>query len=194
MISHCLWQIYIRLCSFHFFWHHLTTFTFTHLQDSYHDISRDCVIVFVFVFAGNFFRILYIFCWALIPFDEPKNVEDVKIPASKHSDHSRQNGIGCIDLTFLHCVLSKVISNFLNEQRKTLLCVFKWFLKLPAPKDAWSHWLHLLTFLRSSTVGFRMYPLSAGQVDTKLHWLHLFDFSPLCVFKCILKLPAWEEA
>ena len=80
-------------------------------------------------------------------FDEPKNVEDAKIPASKHSDHSRQNGIGCIDLTFLHCVLSKVISNFLNEQRKTLLCVFKWFLKLPAPKDAWSHWLHLLTFL-----------------------------------------------
>ena len=69
-------------------------------------------------------------------FDELKNVEDVKIPASKHSDHSRQNGIGCIDLTLLHCVLSKVISNFLNEQRKTLLCVIKWFLKLPAPKDA----------------------------------------------------------
>ena len=35
---------------------------------------------------------------------------------------------------------------------------------------------------------------SAGQVDAKLHWLHLFDFSPLCVFKCILKLPACEEA
>ena len=31
---------------------------------------------------------------------------------------------------------------------------------------------------------------SAGQVDAKLHWLHLFDLSPLCVFKCILKLPA----
>ena len=46
MISHCWWQIYIRLCSFHFFRHHLTTFTFTHLQDSYHDISRDCVIDF----------------------------------------------------------------------------------------------------------------------------------------------------
>ena len=35
---------------------------------------------------------------------------------------------------------------------------------------------------------------SAGQVDAKLHWLHLFDFSPLCVFKYILKLPALEEA
>ena len=56
--------------------------------------------------------------------------------SSKHSDHSRHNGIVCIDLTFLHCVLLNVTSNFLNEQRKTLLCVFKWFLKLPAPKDA----------------------------------------------------------
>ena len=30
-----------------------------------------------------------------------------------------------------------------------------------------------------------------------LHWLHLFDFSPLCVFKCLLKLLAmsnrWKE-
>ena len=76
--------------------------------------------------------------------------------SSKHSDHNRHNDIGCTDLTFLHCVPSKVISNFLNEQRKTLLCFFKWFLKLPAPKDAWSHWLHLMTFF--STVGFRMYP------------------------------------
>ena len=66
--------------------------------------------------------------------------------SSKHSDHNRHNDIGCTDLTFLHCVPSKVISNFLNEQRKTLLCFFKWFLKLPAPKDAWSHWLHLMTF------------------------------------------------
>ena len=27
-----------------------------------------------------------------------------------------------------------------------------------------------------------------------LHWLHLFGFSPLCVFKCVFKLPAREEA
>ena len=26
--------------------------------------------------------------------------------------------------------------------------------------------------------------------DAKSHWLHLFDFSPLCFFKCLLKLPA----
>ena len=28
-----------------------------------------------------------------------------------------------------------------------------------------------------------------------MHWLHLFDFSPLCVFfKCVLKMSAREEA
>ena len=26
--------------------------------------------------------------------------------------------------------------------------------------------------------------------NTESHWLHLFDFSPLCVFKCLLKLLA----
>ena len=26
------------------------------------------------------------------------------------------------------------------------------------------------------------------QSDTAVHWLHLYDFSPLCVFKCCIKL------
>ena len=26
------------------------------------------------------------------------------------------------------------------------------------------------------------------------HWLHLFDFSPVCVFKCLPKSPACEDA
>ena len=29
-----------------------------------------------------------------------------------------------------------------------------------------------------------------GSEQAKSHWLHLFDFSPLCVFKCVLKWPA----
>ena len=29
--------------------------------------------------------------------------------------------------------------------------------------------------------------------DEKSHWLHLFDFSPLCVFKCVLKWPFWKK-
>ena len=31
-----------------------------------------------------------------------------------------------------------------------------------------------------------------ARIDAKSHWLHLFDFSPLCVLKCLLKLPASE--
>ena len=30
--------------------------------------------------------------------------------------------------------------------------------------------------------------------DAKSHWLHLFCFSPLCIFKCIFKLPAQKDA
>ena len=30
--------------------------------------------------------------------------------------------------------------------------------------------------------------------DAKSHWLHLFDFSPLCILMCLLKWPAWKDA
>ena len=33
-----------------------------------------------------------------------------------------------------------------------------------------------------------------GSEHAKSQWLHLFDFSPLCVFKCALKLSAREDA
>ena len=26
-----------------------------------------------------------------------------------------------------------------------------------------------------------------------MYWLHLFDLSPTCVFKCVLKLPVWKD-
>ena len=33
-----------------------------------------------------------------------------------------------------------------------------------------------------------------SQEEAYSHWLHLFGFSPLCVFKCFLKSPAREDA
>ena len=45
--------------------------------------------------------------------------------SSKSLPKRMQSHTGCIYLTFLHCVLSNVISDFLNEQRKTPMCVFK---------------------------------------------------------------------
>ena len=31
-------------------------------------------------------------------------------------------------------------------------------------------------------------------MDAKSYWLHWFDFSPLCIFKCLLRSPAWMNA
>ena len=50
-ILHCLWKIYILLCSFNFCRHHLTTFTFTQLWDSNETTSWDWMR-----------HILYFFC------------------------------------------------------------------------------------------------------------------------------------
>ena len=76
------------------------------------------------------------------------------------SDHNRHNGIDCIDLSFLHCVMCIIKSNLMNERTKTLLCIFKWFLKL-----------YLMTF---SIVGLRMYPYIGWSVVRQMQsWLHL---------------------
>ena len=67
----------------------------------------------------------------------------------------------------------------------TSLSVFTCFLNLPSPKDAKSHWLHLVTFfplcipLRHTHIG------CICIVSTMCY--HLFDFSPLWVFKCAFK-------
>ena len=44
-----------------------------------------------------------------------------------------------------------------------------------------------------STVCFQVSPQIARE-DAKSHKLHLFDFSPLWIFKCVLKLLAWEDS
>ena len=45
-----------------------------------------------------------------------------------------------------------------------------------------------------STVRFHMCPQIACLRRGKVTLLHLFDFSPLCVFKCVFKLPVVEDA
>ena len=73
--------------------------------------------------------------------------------------------------------------------RGKLYCAFfKWILKLPDAKGCMIALAASIDF--SPLWDLKCILKSAGQVDAKLHWLHLFDFSPLCVFKCILKLPA----
>ena len=86
-----------------------------------------------------------------------------------------------IDFTFLHCVLSNVISNFLNEQRKTLWCVFQVVPQVACSKGCIITLVASIDF--SPLCDFKCILKLAGQVDAKLHWLHLFDLSPLCLFK-----------
>ena len=100
--------------------------------------------------------------------------------ASKHMHGRMQSHTGNICMTFLHCVFSNVFSNRLHE---------KWHSHIGC------------IFLLYSTVSFQMWPqctwIRAGKIqapeEAKSHWLH-FYFSLLCVFKCVFKWPAWEEA
>ena len=54
------------------------------------------------------------------------------------------------------------------------------------------HWSHLFDF--SPLCVFKCLFKAFAQEDAKSHWLHLLNFSPLCIFKCLLKSLAWEDA
>ena len=103
-------------------------------------------------------------CWTF-PHCEFSNVD------SKILDQSRQSHIGCICWTFPHCAFSNASSNYLHEKIHShtgCICLTLWV--------------------------FKCWRKDLGSEQAKSHWLHLFGFSPLCVFKCLLKWPACEDA
>ena len=65
---------------------------------------------------------------------------------------------------------------------------FFWIADKSARVDAYSQCLHLFGF--SPLCDFKCLLKSSAREDIKSHWLHLFDFSPLCVFKRFFKSPA----
>ena len=97
------------------------------------------------------------------------------------------NCTDCICLTFLQCAFSNVSSKGLPERMhlitlipqsagirgcKITLVAFVWFFLHCAPSN-----------------------VSSNRLPERMHThTGLFDFSPLCVFKCLLKLPAWTDA
>ena len=108
---------------------------------------------------------------------------------------------GCIYLAFLHCVFSNVYSKCFHERKQncsectclTFYCVFfKCLLKSPAWKKAYLHYLHFLACLHyvfSNVCSQRLHE------DKKWHRMHhLFNFSAVVVFLCVLKQSAREEA
>merc|ERR1711989_290820 len=58
--------------------------------------------------------------------------------------------------------------------------------------QAYSHWLHLLDF--SALCIFKCVLKWLSRENAKSHRLHLFHFCPLCILKSLLKLPASEDA
>ena len=110
----------------------------------------------------------------------------------------RNHVTGYICLLFVFCVSRNASSNCLPGRMKSHsgcilfgfspLCVFKCTLKLYARTDAKLHWLHLFDF---SPMCFQMCFVNCIAEMKYTDWLHLFDFSSLYVFKCLLKSPAW---
>ena len=77
-------------------------------------------------------------------------------------------GTGLFALVFLHHAVLSVPINCLPEMVE----------------------VHLLSGHLFDSVFVNMSSEKHASADAKSHWLHLFDFSPLCVFKCVLKLLA----
>ena len=85
--------------------------------------------------------------------------------SSKNLDQCRHNHTGCICWTFHHCAFSYVSSNGLPEKmRNHTGCICLTFSHCVFSNVSWPAW-----------------------IDEKSHWLHLFDFTPLCVIKRLLK-------
>ena len=68
---------------------------------------------------------------------------------------------------------------------KVSSCFFKCFFKTLVQEVEKEHRLHLFDF--SPVWIFKWLLKLAAWEDEKSHWLHFFDFSPLCIFKCFLK-------
>ena len=85
--------------------------------------------------------------------------------------------------TVFLCLIELNISE--EEKEKTLKGLLYFY---ASPRRVYSQW-QIVTSLLFTLVCACSDPSSLRK-HMKSHWLHLFDFSPLCVFKCVLKLPA----
>ena len=110
-----------------------------------------------------------------------------------------QSHTSCIYLAFLHCGFSNVSSNGLPERMHNHIgCIFLAFLHCAfsnVPSKCLPHRMqsHIGCICGTfSNMDFQM--ILQGTCVKRSHWLHLFDFSPLCVFKCVLKCSLREEA
>ena len=88
-------------------------------------------------------------------------------------------------LTLYLCAFSNILSNCLPLWMQIPHCLHL-FNFAPCLKVT----LSLVVLWLFSTMHFQR--VTAG-IDAKSHWSHLFDYSPLCVIKCLLKLTATKN-
>ena len=99
---------------------------------------------------------------------------------------------------FLNCAFSNATSNCQLELMQSRTCMIfkivrlKYLLKLLAWIDAKWHCSHLFDF--SPFFIFKMPPQIVSLDRCKVALVAFVDFSPLCIFKCLLKSPVQEEA
>ena len=101
---------------------------------------------------------------------------------------------------FFHCAFLNVTPNLLPQKRHShigYICLtfplwfIKCFLKWPVWEDAKSHWLHLFSFFLLCVFTCWLKELGSAQAQALVAFVWLFA---LCVFKCLLKWPVWEDA
>ena len=71
------------------------------------------------------------------------------------------------------------------------MCIFIWLLRLPARVKTNSHWVHLWFFLPLWV--FRCVFKFSVLIEENSHWLHLKGLSPVCVFRCNFIRPWWFD-
>ena len=104
--------------------------------------------------------------------------------------------IGCICLTWLHCVFSNVSSKYLDQRRyNQIVCIGFAFLhmcvlRFPVWYNAYLHWLFVFCPLFVSKSLLKV----LGPDNAKSQCLHLYKYSLLCVLRFTLKLYEWNDA
>ena len=94
-------------------------------------------------------------------------------------------------------LLDWVFSTMLFQMSPQIACLKGCKLTLVAFVCLFSWYIHTgclgLTFLQCVFLDVSWNGLPKRMHIAYSHWLHLFDFSPLCIFRCVLKSPDQED-
>ena len=91
-------------------------------------------------------------------------------------------------------IFLSIFMKFLLKLWNVICYIWMIFFPMRFQKTLQKAWPRKQFWLIFATVHFKMSPQVACLTRGKVTWLHLFDFSPLCIFKCFIKELALEDA